>query len=152
MTETRIESFNVMGIKVRTANDGNAGTDLPNLWAKFMGEQIKEKIPNKVSDAIYCLYTNYDGDHTQPYDAILGCKVSSTEDIPEGMVVHNIEATNGAKFLAKGSLIKGEAVINTWFKIWKAGLDRTFTTDFEVYDERSSDMENAEVDIYISIK
>ena len=152
MTETRIESFNVVGIKVRTANDGSAGNDLPILWGKFMEGELKDKIPNKVSDNIYCLYTNYEGDHTQPYDAILGCKVSSIEDIPEGMVAHNIESTNGAKFLAKGSLIKGEAVVNTWFKIWESSLDRTFTTDFEVYDERSTDLENAEVDIYISIK
>lgn len=152
MKEMQIESFDVVGIKVRTANDGSAGKDLPMLWGKFMGEQLKDKIPNKINDSIYCLYTNYDGDHTEPYDAILGCRVSSIEDIPEGMVVHNIESTNGAKFTAKGSLIKGEAVINTWFEIWKSGLDRTFTTDFEVYDERSSDIENAEVDIYISIK
>ncbi len=151
MTKTQIEGFDVVGIKVRTANDGSAGKDLPMLWGKFMGEQLKDKIPNKVNESIYCLYTSYEGDHTQPYDAILGCRVCATDNIPKGMVAHKIESTNGAKFTAKGSLVKGEAVINTWFEIWKSGLDRTFTTDFEVYDERSADMENAEVDIFISI-
>jgi predicted transcriptional regulator YdeE len=100
---------------------------------------------------IYCLYTNYAGDHTEPYDAILGCKVSSIEDIPDGMIAHTIKTSNGAKFTAKGSLRKGEAVINTWFDIWKTELDRSFATDFEVYDERSSDVTNAEVDIYIAL-
>lgn len=152
MTNTQIESFNIIGIKTRTANDGSAGKDLPVMWERFMNGNLKDKIPNKSSDSIYCLYTNYEGDHTQPYDAILGCKVTSIDDIPEGMIVHNVEASNGAKFVAKGSLIKGEAVINTWFEIWKSGLDRSFTTDFEVYDERSADVQNAEVDIYISLK
>ncbi len=152
MIKTRIESFTIIGIKTRTVNDGSAGKDLPMLWGKFMNEQIKDKIPNRVDDSIYCLYTNYDGDHTEPYDAIIGCKVSSTDEVPEGLIVHKIEISSGAKFVAKGSLIKGEAVVNTWFDIWKSGLDRAFTTDFEVYDERSKDMENAEVDIYISLK
>lgn len=152
MTHEKIEGFDVMGIKVRTANDGSAGKDIPALWNRFMEGQMQGKIPNKVNDKIYCLYTNYDGDHTQPYDTILGCRVSSTEDIPEGMIVHHIEPTNGAKFTAKGSLIKGEAVVNTWFQIWKADLDRSYATDFEVYDERSKNIENAEVDIYISLK
>ena len=152
MTTTQIEGFDVIGIKVRTANDGSAGNDLPLLWGKFMNENLMEKIPNKVNNSIYCLYTNYEGDHTEPYDAILGCKVSSIEDIPEGMITHTIQSSNGAKFVAKGSLIKGEAVVNTWFDIWKAELDRSYSTDFEVYDERSRDLENAEVDIYISLK
>lgn len=151
MTKTQIEEFNVMGIKVRTANDGSAGVDLPNLWAKFMDEKIADKIPNKINDSIYCLYTNYEGDHTEPYDAILGCRVSAIDTIPEGMITHTVKSGNAAKFLAKGSLIKGEAVIKTWFEIWDAGLDRSFTTDFEVYDERSRILEDAEVDIFISL-
>ena len=152
MTTIQIESFDVIGIKVSTKNDGSAGKDLPMLRGKFMGAELKEKIPNKVDDTIYCLYTNYDGDHTQPYDAILGCKVSSIQDIPDGMISHTINSSKGAKFTAKGSLIKAEAVINTWYEIWEADLDRSFTTDFEVYDERSNNVANAEVDIYISLK
>lgn len=152
MTKTRIESFNIIGIKTRTANDGSAGKDIPKLWEKFTSEDLKNKIPNRIDDAIYCLYTNYEGDHTEPYDAVLGCKVSQTDEVPEGMIVHKVEATNSAKFVAKGSLINGEAVIKTWFSIWKSNLDRSYTTDFEVYDERSTDVENAEVDIYISLK
>jgi predicted transcriptional regulator YdeE len=33
-----------------------------------------------------------------------------------------------------------------------AGLPRAFTTDFEVYDERSQNPENAEVDIFVAVK
>ncbi|MEM9548048.1 MAG: GyrI-like domain-containing protein [Bacteroidota bacterium] len=151
MEKTEIKSFDVVGIKIRTANDGSAATDLPKLWGRFMEANLKEKIPNKADDSIYFLYSNYEGDHTQPYDAIIGCKVSSLDKIPDGMISHHVEAGNMAKFVAKGSLIKGEAIINKWFEIWKSGADRSFTTDFEVYDERSKDIQNAEVDIFISL-
>ena len=152
MTNTQIDGFTIVGIKTRTSNDGSAGKDIPNLWSKFMDNELKSKIPNRIDDSIYCLYTNYEVDHTQPYDVVIGCKVSSVDSLPEGMIEHKVTASNGAKFVAKGSLVKGEAVINTWFKIWKTELDRTYTTDFEVYDNRSNDIHNAEVDIYVSLK
>ena len=118
------------------------------LWK----ENIKDRIPNKIDDSIYCLYSNYEGDHLQPYDVIIGCKVSDNTNVPEGMINHSVNTGNSTKFIAKGSLVKGEAVVNTWFRIWEADIDRTFSTDYEVYDERSSDIHNAEVDIYISVK
>ena len=31
MTKTRIEGFDIIGIKTRTANDGSAAKDLPEL-------------------------------------------------------------------------------------------------------------------------
>jgi len=152
MENMQIDGFKIMGIKTRTCNDGSAGKDIPELWGKFIDGNVKDKIPNKVDDSIYCLYTNYDGDHTQPYDVIIGCKVSTDNQLPDGLITHNVDASNMSKFVAKGSLIKGEAVVQTWFDIWKAGLDRSFTTDFEVYDDRSKDINNAEVDIFISLK
>ena len=151
MIKTKIEAFDIIGISTRTINDGSAATDIPALWGRFMNEKIQESIPNRVDDTIYCLYTNYAGDHTQPYDVIIGCKVSTLENVPANLITHTVEQSDGMKFQAKGSLEKGEAVVSTWYKIWESGLDRSFTTDFEVYDERSADMHNAEVDILISI-
>lgn len=151
MEKTQINKIKIIGIRTRTINDGKAAKDIPALWGRFMNEQTMTKIPNRVDDKIYCLYTNYDGDHLQPYDVILGCEVSSLTEVPEGMTKHEIEAGNMAKFTAKGSLIKGAAVVNTWETIWKANLDRSFTTDFEVYDERSENMDNPEVDIFVAL-
>jgi len=62
-----------------------------------------------------------------------------------------LKAGEMAKFTAKGSLVNGEAVVNTWYEIWKADIDRSFTTDFEVYDERSENRDHAEVDIFIAL-
>ena len=55
-----IQKFNVIGISVRTTNEnGQSGKDIPALWSQFMSEEIQSKIPNKVSEDLFCIYTDY---------------------------------------------------------------------------------------------
>lgn len=152
MQKVTIESFKVIGIAVRTTNEnGQAAQDIGQLWQKFMSEGIAEKIPNKIDANVFSIYTNYEGDHTQPYDTILGCKVSSLEAIPEGMVAQAFDGGNYLKFISKGDLTKG-VVFGTWSEIWKQDLDRVYTADFEIYGEKAQNPSNAEVDIFIAVK
>lgn len=51
----------------------------------------------------------------------------------------------------KGNILQG-LVFEAWTKIWNSNIDRKFSADFEVYDERAQDPENAEVDIFIAVK
>ncbi len=152
MKTQKIAAFNIIGISVRTTNkDGQAAKDIGELWQKFMSEGVLDKIPNKVDNTIYSLYTEYDGDYTQPYTTLLGCKVSSLEVIPEGMMGKSFNDGNYVKFISKGDLTKG-AVYESWVKIWKIELDRAYTVDFEVYDEKkANNLENSEVAIFISV-
>lgn len=141
-----------MGIGVRTTNEnGQSAKDIGALWNKFMSEGILDKIPNKIDNTIYSIYTEYEGDYTQPYTTILGCKVESTDIIPDGMLIKTIQAGNYEKFTAKGDLTKG-AVYEKWTKIWNTDLDRLYTADFEVYGEKAQNPVDAEVDILIAIK
>ena len=152
MSNLTIQKFSVIGISARTTNEnGQAGQDIPTLWDKFTSEGILEKIPNKIDNSIYCIYTEYEKDHTKPYTTILGCKVSDLQTVPEGMVGKTFDEANYTKIVAKGKISQG-MVFNEWRKIWNSYLDRTFTADFEVYDEKAQNPENAEVDIFIAIK
>ncbi|MFK8056303.1 MAG: GyrI-like domain-containing protein [Saprospiraceae bacterium] len=152
MEKVSIEAFKVIGISVRTSNEnGQAGQDIPQLWSRFMSEGIAAQIPNKVDDRIFSIYTNYLGDHTGPYDTILGCEVSSLDEIPEGMIGQSFEGGLHAKFISKGDLTQG-AVYGTWAEIWQTELNRTYTADFEVYGEKAADPTNGEVDIFVAIR
>ena len=152
MESVQKEGFKIIGIKVRTTNkDMQAAKDIPALWQKFMSENISEKIPNKIDQAIMAIYTNYEGDHTQPYDTIIGCKVSNLNDIPNGMISQEFNTGKYSKFISKGNLEKG-AVYNTWVDIWNQDLNRTYTADFEVYGEKSQNPENAEVEIFVAVQ
>ncbi|WP_316802770.1 GyrI-like domain-containing protein [Pedobacter nototheniae] len=152
MSNQTVEKFNVTGISIRTTNEnGQAAQDIPQLWNKFMTENILEKIPNKIDQSIYVIYTDYEKDHTRPYTTIIGCKVSNQEIIPEGMITKTIEQGNYKKYPVQGNLLEG-AVINEWMKIWDSGLPRIFTADFEVYGEKAQNPEQAELDIFIAVK
>ena len=146
-----IQKFNIIGVSIRTTNENEqSGKDIPALWDKFISEGIAEKIPNKINHSIYSIYTDYEKDHTKPYTTILGCAVESLDLIPEGMIGKVIETASYEKFIAKGNLNNG-IVINEWIKIWNSDLNRSFTSDFEIYGEKAQNPENAEVDIFIAI-
>ena len=148
----KIETFNVIGISVRTTNEnGTSAKDIPALWNKFMTEGIQQKIPGKISEDIFCIYTDYEKDHTKPYTTILGCKVESLDNIPENMVGKTIESADYEELIAKGNLSDG-IVYNKWLEIWNSDLNRSFTADFEVYGSKTQNPENAEVDIYIALR
>jgi predicted transcriptional regulator YdeE len=152
MSNQKVQRFSVIGISVRTTNEnGQAGQDIPTLWNKFMTERVAENIPNKIDNTMYCIYTEYEKDHTKPYTTILGCKVENLDTIPVGMIGKTFEETMYTKFVAKGNILQG-MVFNEWTKIWNSDLDRTYIADFEVYDERAQNLENAEVDIFIAVK
>lgn len=152
MQTVQITPFQIIGIAVRTSNQNDqAASDIGLLWERFMTEGISQKIPNKISEEIFALYTNYESDHTRPYDTIIGCKVDSLDSIPEGMVGQAFEGGTFAKFTAKGDAAKG-AVYQAWVDIWNADLDRRYTADFEVYGEKAMGITAAEVDIFVAIR
>ncbi len=152
MKKVNIKTFNVIGISVRTTNEnGQSANDIGKLWNRFMTEGILDKIPNKVDNTIYSIYTDYEKDHTKPYTTILGCKVENLDIIPNGMIAKKIEGGNYTKFVTKGDLTKG-AVYKEWENIWNSKLDRKYSADFEVYGEKAQNPQDAEVDIYVAIK
>lgn len=152
MDNVKIEPFKVIGIAVRTTNENEqAAKDIPVLWEKLMQENILEKIPNKIDNTVYSIYTEYEKDHTKPYTTLLGCKVENLDHIPEGMIGKSFEGGNYVKFTAKGNLAEG-LVINEWFKIWNMDLGRMFTADFEMYGEKAHNPADAEIDILIAVE
>jgi len=151
MQKVTIEPFQVIGISVTTTNEnGKSAQDIGELWGKFMSEGIVAKIPNIIDHSVYSIYTNYQGDHTKPYDTILGCKVSSLDEIPEGMVGQSFDGGTYGKFISKGDLTKG-VVFGTWKEINEQKLDRVFTADFELYGEKAQNPTDAEVEVYVGI-
>lgn len=150
--KTIIEKFHIIGIAVRTQNiPGKAEADIPQLWTEFMEKNILEQIPNRFDNNIYCIYTDYEGDYTQPYTTVLGCKVNNLDKIPDGLKGYTFETNQYEKFVAKGKMIDG-FVYNEWLKIWASDLNRNYKADFEIYDEKARDKESAEVSIFVGIE
>lgn len=125
--------MHIVGISVRTSNaPGKASVDIPQLWTKFYSENIPGRIPNKASDHGVALYCDYEGDHTKPYTLILGCPVTSLDNIPEGLEGRTIPAGIYAKFPCTGK--PPESIFSMWQTIWQEkNLNRTYIADYELY-------------------
>lgn len=152
MDNQTIQKFYIVGISVRTTNqNGQSAKDIEALWGKFWGEEIQKQIPNKLSDDIYAVYTDYETDFNGPYTTIIGLPVSSLKDIPKGFVGITIEKAQYQKFVSKGKM--PAAVFNTWLEIWNnKNLKRAYKADFTVHGKKYYDGDNAEVETFISVK
>jgi predicted transcriptional regulator YdeE len=153
MDKIESKEFRLVGLKLqhKTTNEGGqSGIDCGNLWQKFENEKFPDKITDKISDDIYAVYFDYDGDHTQPFSYFIGCKVESGSVPPDGMYSLTIPSGSFTRVLAKGKM--PDCVANSWKDIWKSGIDRAYKYDFEIYDQRSKDWSNAAVDIFVSCK
>ncbi len=148
-----MKALKIIGIETRTSNEnGVAIEDLGKLWGQFFGENIASKIPNKISDTIYAVYTDYESDYKGKYTTIIGCEVDNLDNIPDGLIGREFAAQKSEKFVAKGEIHK--AVGETWGEIWAKykELNRTYLYDYEVYGEKAQDPNNAKIEIFIGIK
>lgn len=147
-----MKSFKLVGLKLqgKTKNEnGQSGKDCGKLWQKFETEKIAEKIPHKLSDTVYAVYYDYESDANGLFSYFIGCKVDDNMGKPENLDELIIPAQTYHKETAKGQMTG--CITEVWNKIWRSDLNRKFGFDFEVYDERSHNWENAEVDIYLSV-
>ncbi|WP_276682606.1 GyrI-like domain-containing protein [Empedobacter brevis] len=154
MNTITIKTQHIVGISVRTTNEnGQAAKDIEALWQQFRNEDIQHQIPNKISDDIYAVYTDYESDFTRPYTTLIGLPVSTLDNIPEGMTGITIETDVYQQFTSKGKM--PEAVVNTWLEIWgdKAfNQKRAYHADFTVHGKKYHDGDQAEVETFISLK
>jgi len=143
-----LEAKTAVGLKARTNNASpDMGTVIGGLWSRFYQEGIYAAIADKKNDKALGIYTNYAGTQKDDYDAIVACEVGQAESQPADTESIRIPAGKYAKFVVRGNM--HQAVAEAWTKIWQMDLPRVFRCDFEEY--QNSDMEHAEIHIYISV-
>ncbi len=151
-------AIHIIGVETRTTNQDETSIStakIPALWARF--DQIRADVPNKVEPARFlALYSEYESDANGAYSETIGFEVASLEHIPEGMVAKTIPPSIYAVFTTPYGPIPG-IIIAAWQGIWslhpsQMGGNRSYTGDFELYDQRSYNPQNAQIDIYIAIK
>lgn len=153
MEKLRKPGFKLVGLKLehKTTNvNGQSSVDCGNLWQKFESDKIFDLVPNKLDNEVYAVYFDYGQDETKPFSYFIGCKVRQNEAVPENLDSVEIPPQTYQKVTAKG--VMTGCITEAWRKIWDSQMGRTFGFDFEVYDDRSIDWNDAEVDIYLSVK
>jgi AraC family transcriptional regulator len=141
-------TFVVVGLKYRGKNERG---EIPQLW-QAVGPRVRE-IKNIADDrAAYGISANMD-ESTGEFDYVAGFEVSTSEEIPEGMV--RFEVPGGKYAVCSTTLPKiGETFHNT-YHTWlpESGYQPTGGPEFELYDERFDPQDpSSEFDLYIPVK
>jgi predicted transcriptional regulator YdeE len=157
-----LPEIKLIGIKARTnnASELNPNTSKIETTAlKYLHNKLWEKIIHrKKPGTTYCVYTDYASDFTGDYTYFIGEEVTTFTlgDLPEEFSQLTISPQTYIKFTSNPGVIP-EIVVNLWQKTWKMspeelGGNRNYQTDFEIYDARARNPQNAVFDLYIGIK
>ena len=124
-------------------------------WGLFMRNNPAQLLPNRVSEEIYAVYTDYESDHTGDYTFLLGYKVSSVDHLSDGLTASRIPAGEYAVFTSETGPAR-QVVPALWQKIWRLNHDdlqgtRAYQADFEVYDQRAANPNEAQITIFLGI-
>ena len=154
-----LPAIQLVGIKVRTNNDLEIELDTANIGntvADYFAS-IPETIPaRKTPGTTYCAYTEYESDENGDYTFFIGEAVTAFDAIPDHLTTLSIPAQTYTRFTTEAGAMP-EIVIRAWVDIWQMtpktlGGERSYRTDFEIYDERAADPNNTVVDLYIGIE
>jgi predicted transcriptional regulator YdeE len=150
--------FHLAGLSTRTNNaaeiSGNGKID--SIWESLLQPGLVTKIPNKMGVDLIAVYTDYETDHTGHYTYLLGLPVVSSEALPSNLTVKHVSPGRYAVFTSERGPV-AKVVRQVWQRIWamsekELGGQRAFQTDFEIYDQRATDPENAQIDVYVGLR
>ncbi len=151
------EAFQIIGISTKTsnANELTAQAKIPQLWQDFYEKNIVDQLSKLDNQNVYGLYSDYETDVNGNYAITIGVEASKMNDASPEWVIKTIPAAKYLVFTShKGKM--PEIVIQTWQEIWawfaNSEVERTYTGDFELYDERCANPQEAQVEVYIAIK
>jgi len=160
-TIIRLDEIKLVGITARTNNELEANPEsakIGMMMQKYFSKKVSTQIQHKKNlGNIYSCYTDYQSDFTGDYTYFIGEEVTSFENIIDpDLRTLTISGQDYVKFTSEPGPMP-EVVINMWKEIWKMkdsdlGGTRSYIADFEIYDERSLNPQNAVLDIYIGIK
>ncbi|MDO5519428.1 MAG: GyrI-like domain-containing protein [bacterium] len=140
-----LEEKIVVGVSAQTSNEDPKMTKIiGGLWETLYNTGIYGLIKNKRNEYAIGLYSDYTEDGG--YTVTAGVEVGTPDN--DDLTVKVIPAGKYAKFEVRGDL--HVAVAEAWKEIWSMDLERSYTGDFEEY--LTSDVENAQIDIYIALK
>jgi predicted transcriptional regulator YdeE len=155
---TLAEPIYVVGYIVRTTNAKEMGGngEIGKLWAKFIPQNLAAQIPNRIGQSLMVVYSDYSSDEKGEYTYLLGAPVSTVDGLPSSLSFRRIPSGPYAVLTtAQGPLV--QVLQSAWKQIWTStpaqlGGPRAFVADYEIYDQRSADPNNAQVEVHVGLR
>jgi predicted transcriptional regulator YdeE len=148
----KMEAFRVAGFSVRTLNEREMEPEtakIPGLWQRVLSGELSGLLKPAEGASLYAVYSDYEGDHTQPYTLTVGFQIDNSTAAPEGTNAVDMPEQSYLVFTASGE--PPQSIIDAWGDIWtffdgNPDYARAYTYDFERYGDPGQDTE-----IYIAV-
>ena len=130
------KDLTIVGLEIRTSNE-RAFEEIPAHWQKFFQEGIVGQIPNKVSNDVYAVYTNFENkgkNNEGIYSFVIGVEVDQVGALPANLSSTLVPASDRMVFQVETG--QPQQVGAKWQEIW--GIDdiqKAFIADYEMYKE-----------------
>jgi len=149
------KAFQVIGIELKTTvRKGKNFIEIPQFWQQVIAKKQIRRIPNKKHpDTVLGICMDFREDGTFSY--IIASEVTHNDNVPQDMVSRAIAEASYAVFTARGKMPASiQNMAKYIYREWlpKSKFQHARSPEFELYDERSDDSENCEVDIYVPIQ
>lgn len=142
-------SMIIAGISAKIDDHTSSNKQIQALWDQFWKENITNQLTNRTNLTIYAVYHDYTSDNTKTCTLTIGHRISLIDHISTHLKIIVIPQQSYQVFTAHGQL--PASIDATWKKICQSSLQRTYTVDFEIYDERAQNPQDAIVDIYVAV-
>jgi len=133
-TVTQTKPIRVVGLELRTSNE-QAFETIPAHWQKFFQQGVLGNIPDKLSEDVYAVYTNFANpgkNNEGQYSLIIGAEVGANSAVPQGLTETVIPASKRVVFEVEAG--HPEKVGAKWQEIWaKKDLKNSYLADYEKY-------------------
>lgn len=126
------------------------------LWDQFV-LRVQE-VPHRIGhDMLGILYGRPKSERSHPDELqyIVAVPVSSTAEIPSGMVAHTVPAATFAVFLHRGPITKIADTCREIYQVWlpQSEYEHSGIADVELYDQRfDCESDTSEMEYWISVK
>jgi predicted transcriptional regulator YdeE len=155
-----LNGFTLIGISARTNNKDEMNPEaskIAGVAGNYWGNQVANAIQHRLNPGVtYAVYTDYESDEHGEYTYFIGEAVDSLEDQDMSQFATlDIPDSRYEKFTTDAGKMP-DIVIASWQAIWQMtendfGGKRRYVADFEVFDQRAADANNAVIDIYIGV-
>lgn len=157
--QVQVSETKLIGVQVRThyQNELNPLTSqIGQCVQRYWQQGIANMIPHRVNPGrLFAAYTDYESDQAGGYTYFLGEEVSVLDLVPEGLSSLVIPAGTYTRFTTEPGPLP-HVILDAWYNIWQMtieelGGNRCFHTDFEIYDERTTNPMAAVIDVYVGV-
>ena len=149
MKIVKLQERQIKGLSIRTSNAKEMNPQTAKIGVLHQQFDAKVSVDYKNGARVYCVYYNYESDHTGEFSVLAGAdQIEGTQ--AENLETITLSAGTYMVFEATGEM--PQVVIETWVKIWEyfssanKQYQRSYITDFEFYKSQH------EVEIYIGVK